>query len=321
MVIEFINPVQEHLQEVEARMRSRFNGNTSGLGVILEQFFRLRGMRLRPTLTLLFGQMFGAELDHLLDLAAATEMLHTATLIHDDLVDDTPVRHATKAINAAWPPLASVLAGDLVFAIAANLAADTKSVRVMEMFAETLATIVDGEISNLFGNQHEFDRDVYYRWLYGKTASIYELAAGAAAILSPVVDNEAVSTARQFGRNIGVAFQIVEDVLDFIGTQVDIGQPIGNDLRQGLLTLPTLKYFETHPEDPDLHSIINHNGHDEESLNRLIAAINASDAIDRSMHEAERLVQSSIDALTAFPDNLARQTLEELARYLLRRKK
>jgi len=135
MVIEFVDPVREHLQEVEERMRSRFNGNTSGLSIILEQFISLGGKRVRPTLTLLMGQLLGADLDRLLDLAAAIEMLHTATLIHDDLVDDAPMRRGMKTINADWPPVASVLAGDLVFAIAANLAADTKSVSVMEMFA------------------------------------------------------------------------------------------------------------------------------------------------------------------------------------------
>ncbi|MBL6983650.1 MAG: polyprenyl synthetase family protein [Anaerolineales bacterium] len=318
--MEFINPVQEHLQDVEDRMRSRFNGSASGLISILDQLICLGGKRLRPTVTLLMGKMLGADLDHLLDLAAAIEMLHTATLIHDDLVDDATLRRGEKTINATLPPVASVLAGDLVFAIAANLAAATKSVRVMEIFAETLATMVNGEITNLFDNKPGNDREMYFQWIYAKTASMFELATGAAAILSKA-DVEAISTARQFGREIGMAFQIVDDVLDFTGSPADIGKPVGNDLRQGVFTLPTLHYLETHPEDPDLRSVINRNGHDEESLNRLIAAINASDAVNQSMHEAERFVQSGLETLAVFPDILERQALEELTRFILSRTK
>ncbi|MBC8503744.1 MAG: polyprenyl synthetase family protein [Chloroflexi bacterium] len=318
--MEFINPVQEHLQDVEDRMRSRFNGSASGLISILDQLICLGGKRLRPTVTLLMGKMLGADLDHLLDLAAAIEMLHTATLIHDDLVDDATLMRGEKTINATLPPVASVLAGDLVFAIAANLAAATKSVRVMEIFAETLATMVNGEITNLFDNKPGNDREMYFQWIYAKTASMFELATGAAAILSKA-DVEAISTARQFGREIGMAFQIVDDVLDFTGSPADIGKPVGNDLRQGVFTLPTLHYLETHPEDPDLRSVINRNGHDEESLNRLIAAINASDAVNQSMHEAERFVQSGLETLAVFPDILERQALEELTRFILSRTK
>ncbi len=318
MVTEFINPVQEHLQDVEDRMRSCFNGNATGLISLLDQLISLGGKRLRPTVTLLMGKMLGADLDQLLDLAAAIEMLHTATLIHDDLVDDAPLRRGEKTINASLPPVASVLAGDLVFAIAANLAAATKSVSVMEIFAETLATMVNGEIKNLFDDQPAYDKDMYFQWIYAKTASMFELATGAAAILS-AADADAVKAARQFGRDIGMAFQIVDDVLDFTGSPHDIGKPVGNDLRQGMLTLPTLNYLEIHPEDPDLRSVINRNGHDEENLNRLIAAINASDAVDQSMHEAERFVQSGLQLLADFPDSAERRALEDLAKFILTR--
>lgn len=301
-------------------MRSRLNGNPSGLITVLDQFVRLGGKRVRPTLTILVGKMLGADFDRLLDLAAAIEMLHTATLIHDDLVDDASLRRGARTINATWPPAASVLAGDLVFAIAANLAADTKSVRVMEMFAETLAVIVNGEIAYLFDDRAAFDREAYYRWIYAKTASMFELATGAAAILSSAREEE-ISSARQFGREIGMAFQIVDDVLDFTGAQADIGKPVGNDLRQGTITLPTLHYHENCPDDPDMLSVIRRNGHDQESLDRLIAAINDSDAIDQSISEARVFIRSGLEALAVFPDTQERQALEELSRYILKRHK
>ena len=320
MVTKFINPVQEHLQDVEERMRSRFNGNASGLISILDQLISLGGKRLRPTVTLLLGKMLGADHDRLLDLAAAIEMLHTATLIHDDLVDNAPLRRGAKTLNATMPPVASVLAGDLVFAIAANLAAATKSVSVMEIFAETLATLVNGEITNLFENKSGFDREMYYQWIYSKTASMFELSTGAAAVLSPV-DADVVTAARHFGRNIGMAFQIVDDVLDFVGDPDLIGKSVGSDLRQGAITLPTIHYAESNPKDPDIVSVANRNGRDEVILERLVTAIKTSDAIEQSMAEAEVFVQLGLEELTKFPEGAERQALENLAEFILKRNK
>ena len=320
MVMEFINPVQEHLQDVEDRMRASFNGNSAGLIFLLDQLISLGGKRLRPTVTLLMGKMLGADIDRLLDLAAAIEMLHTATLIHDDLVDNVPLRRGEKTINATLPPAASVLAGDLVFAIAANLAAATKSVSVMEIFAETLATMVNGEITNLFENNSPFDRETYFEWIYGKTASMFELATGAAAILSMVREEE-ISAARHFGRQIGMAFQIVDDVLDFAGEQAQIGKPTGNDLRQGAITLPTIEYFEIHPNDPNLQFVVNRNGHDDEKLEQLIAAINASEAVEQSMLEAKKYIHRGLESLEIFPESVERLALENLAKYILNRNK
>ncbi len=319
MVTKFQNPIQEYLQEVETRMRARFNGHTSGLINVLDQLVSLGGKRVRPTLTILVGKMLGANLDQLLDLAAAIEMLHTATLIHDDLVDDASLRRGAKTINASWPPAASVLAGDLVFAIAANLAADTKSVSVMELFAETLAIIVNGEITYLFDDRSDFDQEKYYRWIYAKTASMFELATGAAALLSSA-DEEEIYSAREFGRQIGMAFQIVDDVLDFTGAQTEIGKPVGNDLRQGTITLPTLYYYKDFPDDPDILSVINRNGHDEHSLNRLISAISQSEAIEKSIREAHRFVELGLDALYELPEAPEQHALADLTRYIIDRK-
>jgi geranylgeranyl pyrophosphate synthase len=126
-----------------------------------------------------------------------------------------------------------------------------------------------------------------------------------------------VDTARKFGHEIGMAFQIIDDVLDFTGEQTTLGKPIGNDLRQGTITLPALYYLEAHPDDPTLISVVNRNGHTEASLERLIQAINRSAAIDRAIDEAESFVQNSLVTLEAFPNSPERQALAKIARKIV----
>ncbi|NJN44436.1 MAG: polyprenyl synthetase family protein, partial [Anaerolineae bacterium] len=221
-------------------------------------------------------------------------------------------------INANWTPAATVLTGDFIFARAARLAADTGSVTVMQLFAEALTTIVNGEISQYFRSKGIANREDYYQRIYAKTASMFELASEAAAVLSPV-DDHTIQLARRFGYEIGMAFQIVDDVLDFTGEQDRVGKPVGGDLRQGLITLPALYYFEGRPNDPDMRSVIERNGHNSNQLDRLINAIRESDAIDLSLEEADEYVQRGLNILEKFPFSPEREALTELASYIVRR--
>ena len=157
--LEYIQP---QLEVVEARMLAQLNRHPSELVSTLEQIIGMGGKRVRPRVTLLMGKVLGAHHENLLDLAAAVEMLHTATLVHDDLIDGALLRRGADTLNAQWTPAATVLAGDLVFAVAAQLAAATNSVDVMRMFAETLQIIVGGEIGNLF---RQPDESGYWRYL------------------------------------------------------------------------------------------------------------------------------------------------------------
>ncbi len=146
----FFTPVQEGLQEVEALLRSQSDGAHPDLGTALEHLLSSGGKRIRPALGLLTGQMLGAPHDKLITLAAAVELLHTATLVHDDLIDGALLRRGNPTLNARWSPPATVLTGDFIFARAAKLAADTDHLPLMKLFAETLAVIVNGELTQLF---------------------------------------------------------------------------------------------------------------------------------------------------------------------------
>jgi geranylgeranyl pyrophosphate synthase len=316
--INFLSSVQEHIDKVEELMQAQAQGHHSELGAALGHLLSSGGKRVRPAVTLLTGCMLGAKMEHLITLSAAIELLHTATLVHDDLIDGSLLRRGIPTLNANWSPAATVLTGDFIFARAAVLASQTKSVEVIEMFSETLATIVNGEIIQLFASKGLASREDYYSRIHAKTASMFELATSAAAILSPQ-GAAAVNCVSEYGYGIGMAFQIIDDVLDFTGEQVHLGKPVASDLRQGLITLPTLCYLENHPDDPDLKAILNGNRNDGKHLDRLAQSVRESGAIHQAMDEARQFVNKGLSALRQLPPNQERHALEELADYVVQR--
>ncbi len=299
-------------------MRDHSNGHHPDLQAALEHLLASGGKRMRPAVTLLTGGMLGAEHERLVTLAAAIELLHTATLVHDDLIDGALLRRGIPTINARWSPAATVLAGDYIFARAAELSAETNSVEVMKIFAATLATIVSGEITQMFSSKGVISREDYYRRIYAKTASLFSTATQSAAMISPV-EGACVEAMRVYGYEVGMAFQIVDDILDFTGEQATVGKPVASDLRQGLVTLPAIYYHETYPEDPDMQALLAGAYHDGERMNRLVASIRMSGAIPQAMDEARQYVRRGIQALTPLPRTPERDALCEVAEYIVDR--
>lgn len=313
-------PVQEDIHAIEALILSQTNGYQQDLKAALTHLLSSGGKRMRPTLTIFAGRLLGADKDRLLTMAAAIELLHTATLVHDDLIDGSLLRRGIPTLNARWTPGATVLTGDFLFARAANLATLTHSIPVIRLFSETLSTIVNGEISQMFNNRCQINRDDYYARIYAKTASLFETSAASAAMLSPV-DQTVVEKMSKFGFNLGMAFQIVDDILDFTADQATIGKPVGGDLRQGLVTLPTILYAEHHPEDGAIELLRKGECVDRESqLNALIEAIRTSDAPHLAFAEARQFIERAIDTMQSLPDRDERTRLVQLAEYIVDRK-
>ncbi len=316
--VNFFDPVQELMLRVEECMHSQADNHHPDLGAALDHLLSSGGKRVRPAVALLTGGMFGGDEERLVTLAASIEMLHTATLVHDDLIDGALLRRGIATLNAQWTPAATVLTGDFIFALAARMAAETDSMAVMRLFAQTLATIVNGEIVQMFSSRGVASRENYEQRIYAKTASMFELATAAAALLSPV-DKMVVEQARAYGYAIGMAFQIMDDILDFTGEQATVGKPVASDLRQGLVTLPALYYLQSRPDDADMDCVLSEAYCNDAVMNRLVEAIRQSGAIEQAMDEARRYVQRGLDLLAGMPDNIERQALEELARYIVDR--
>jgi len=315
---ELFAPVQEGLAAVEARLRQADQDQHQSLATATERLLNAGGKRIRPAICLMTASIFEANLDRCVSLAAAVEMMHTATLVHDDLIDGAASRRGVPTLNADWPADAIVLAGDYLFARAASLIAQTNHPRLIELFAQTLMIIVNGEIKQRFSGRGCINRDDYYERIYAKTAAMFVLATEAAATLGEA-DQASLEALSEFGRQVGMAFQIVDDTLDFIGTPEQIGKPVGNDLRQGLFTLPALYYVQAHPDDPDVRALLNGNARDPGTISRVVAAVRTSGAIDETLREARAFVARGQLALERLPSSPYVATLSAVSRYIVDR--
>ncbi|MHC1784882.1 MAG: polyprenyl synthetase family protein [Anaerolineaceae bacterium] len=316
----FLNLAQEDLNQVDNLIRSQADGHHSDLGSALDLLLSAGGKRVRPILTIITGKMLGAPNRQLNTLAAAIELLHTATLVHDDLIDGALLRRGAATLNSQWSPGATVLTGDFLFASAAKLAADTECVPVIKLFSKTLTVIVNGEITQLFDRQNPTNLDGYYQRIYAKTASLFETCTTSAAIIGGS-DEKTTSDLGRFGREIGMAFQIVDDILDFTADQTTIGKPVGNDLRQGVITLPTILFCQQMPQHPVVQFMKsdgkpeNHPG-----LDALIDEIRSSDVIHDAFQVAQEHVNRGLEIIQAIPESPERLALEDMANYLVDRK-
>jgi geranylgeranyl pyrophosphate synthase len=316
--VTFISPVQTQLQLVEARLQSQADDRHPDLRAALGQILAAGGKRIRPTITLLVGNMLGASESRLVTLGAAMELLHTATLVHDDLIDGSLLRRGMPTLNARWSPAATVLTGDFLFARAAQLAADTDHLPLMKLFAETLAVIVNGELTQMFSARGVIDRENYAQRIYAKTASLFEMTSRAAAMISPV-NESTIEAMRKFGYETGMAFQIVDDILDFTGEQSTVGKPVGSDLLNGLVTLPAIYYAEACPDDENVKSLRDGGWGNQERMQRLVESIRKTDAVKKAMEEAKQHAAHALQTLEDFESSPERDGLENLVKYIVDR--
>ena len=314
------NLVRPQMMIVEEKLRHLPDIQPPALREAVQRIVASGGKRIRPVISLLIAGMMGQKDNpRAIDLASAVEMLHTATLVHDDLIDGSLVRRGAATLNAAWTPAATVLTGDYLFSVAAGLASSTNSVRVMSIFSDTLGVIVGGELQQQFTDfALRATRDDYYRRIYNKTASMFVLAGTATGVICDATD-EQFTALHDYGRDLGIAFQVMDDVLDFTGEQSSVGKPVGSDLRRGLITLPVISYIEKHG-DAGLECALRGEC-DPQTYDHIITQIRESDAIEFSLDEAEGIAQNARQALMIFPGNAYREALLDLVDYTLQRKK
>ncbi len=316
----FFNPVQEGIREVENLMRSQAgNDHHPDLRAALEHLLLAGGKRIRPNIVFLVGNLFNAQHERLVTLAAAIEMLHTATLVHDDLIDGSLLRRGIPTLNARWSPAATVLTGDFLFGRAAKLAAETDSLPLMKLFAETLTIIVNGELTQMFAAKGIIDRKNYYNRIYAKTGSLFELSVLAAALLG-TDDQASLLSMKTYGCEIGLAFQIMDDVLDFTGEQATIGKPVGSDLLNGLVTLPAIYYAESYPDDQGVRLLADGGWGNPDKMEILIKSIQSSKAIRYAIDEANEHVEKALAAIKRFESPaIEYQALVDLAHFIVDR--
>lgn len=283
---------------------------------LVEGLINTGGKRLRPLLLLLAAKGFTYDLDRAVTAAAGVELLHTASLVHDDNIDRAALRRGVPTLNTHLSAGAVILIGDYLFAQSAILAAATESTRVVAIFASTLADICDGQLRETL-DAHRLTQDLvdYEKRIYGKTAALFAGAAEMGAVIGRAPDL-AAQQLRAFGRDVGMAFQIIDDVLDLReGTQI-LGKPAGNDLRQGVITLPVMLFLQQiAPQSPDGQAIEAIVAGDETSdtvINDLVVRIRQSGVLDESEMQAMRYTEQARHRIDVVPDEDTRDFLVDI---------
>ncbi len=287
--------MRPELDRVEARLESAAHVDFPGVAELVLGLVQSGGKRLRPLVLLLAGRTFDADVETLVTAGAGVELLHTASLVHDDTVDRAALRRGRPTLNSVLPNGAVIMLGDFLFAQSAMLAAATDSPRVVRVFASTLADICDGQLREMFG-AHRLDQtqQEYEKRIYGKTASLFAGAAEMGAIIGSSSEAD-ICALRQYGADVGMAFQIVDDVLDLREGEQQLGKPAGHDLTQGTVTLPTIIYAAGLAPDSSamtrLTEVVNGDTPDQVDIDRLVQDIRDSGALE-----------AALDVATAFAD-------------------
>lgn len=246
---DIYGPIRGGLVEVERQINDLAHSDLPTLTELLQHVLGQSGKKLRPALTLLVGTAQSSDLKPLIPMATAVELFHTATLVHDDTVDKSALRRGKPTVSTKWGGSTAVLFGDYLFAVSAELASTTGDLRVVRLFAQTLRTVSSGELrQNFLKLDLSQCRKRYYDNIACKTAALFVLATESAAILSGAPDR-IVEACRDYGYNLGMAFQVVDDILDFVGAEADLGKPVGADLARGIVTLPVILAIERNPKD------------------------------------------------------------------------
>lgn len=316
---QLYGPIAEDLVLVEDLLESAKRVDIFALRKMLEHALESRGKRLRPALVLLAGTFGEYDLNKLVPLGTAIELLHTASLVHDDVIDGADNRRGKPTANSLFNNALTVLLGDFLFANAAEMVTRTGSLKVTRLFALTLMKMTSGELDQ---DTAAFDvgRDVqsYLSRIGGKTASLVENATEGGAVLAGCSEED-VESLRSYGYNLGMAFQIVDDILDFQGTEELMGKPVGSDLKEGTITLPTLLYLQSANREDVVRKFLETEKDRESYLQDAIKKITNSSAMIESQKFAEDYVTRARTALQSLPNNDGRERLEGLGDYVLER--
>ena len=316
-------PVLDGLESVDAKLRglaSQASAAPEDLRPLLDYVAESGGKRIRPAVTLLASHSYPHDPEKLVLMASAVELLHLATLIHDDTVDDSSTRRGRATVSNVWGHHVSVLFGDYVFATSATFVCDTENMRIMRRFSETIMELASGELIEYFGayDPHQA-RELYDDRIYRKTASLFCTAGESGAVLAGAPEDE-VQAMRSYAYNIGMAFQVGDDLLDFQGDESSMGKPVGSDLLNGVLTLPTILLMERYPGENPVESFFRDRDNPDK-LQRVLDMINNSSIVSDCQGVVRDYCSRAAVELQALPRGEARQSLAALAEYVCDRQR
>ena len=308
------------MRGMDAVIEQRLSSEVVLIGQISRYIVAAGGKRLRPALLLLLCGALGYKGEQRLNLAAVVEFIHTATLLHDDVVDESTLRRGRETANEAFGNPASVLVGDFLYSRAFQMMVDAGDMRIMRTLAEATNVIAEGEVQQLM-NMHDasLSEEDYVRVIRSKTAKLFEASARLAALLSQSPP-EVEAACADYGQALGTAFQVIDDVLDYDGDVAEMGKNLGDDLREGKVTLPLIIAMQrgTEQERQTLQQAIKTGG--TEKMAEIVAIVQRTGALDATRASAAVEAQRAVDALSVLPDTPYREALLKLASQLLGRR-
>lgn len=332
------SPVSKEVDELNDRLLNRISPDSHSLCSILQNIFSAGGKRLRPAVSFLVFRALEANRevlhenseDKLFLVAEIAELIHTASLVHDDIIDNSLVRRGAPTTNSKWDNAITVISGDFMFARAAVNLAKVDLNRIVEIFAVVLENLCSGEIRQVEQKYNtETTWDYYLMKTYNKTASLFEASAEAVTELFPLSEQEskAITT---YGRNIGMAFQIIDDILDFTSDEETLGKPAGADIKEGQINIPLLYAFDILKyQDPEKLEYIKARIKSiptaetpisvETTINEAIRICKETGAIDKSYEKAIEYVKEAVGGLSFLPDSEYKESLVKLAEFVIRR--
>lgn len=323
--IDIEKELDSEVEEVSKVLVEAASLNFPMLSGLLQAVIKAGGKRLRPRLSLLAARLAGNDLQNerlkMLQISAAVEMLHTASLVHDDTLDEALVRRGAATLNSALDSKTVILVGDYLFAQSAILITRPGNPRAVQIFAECLAVICDGELTQMFSKRRwKQTKEEYYKRIYSKTAVLFATACELGAVMS-YASEDTIAKMRRFGHLLGMAFQIADDIIDFQPVEVT-GKMTGGDLRQGIVTLPTMYFFEMGKlEDIEfVKQLVEHENASDADIERAVNAIRNSGAFSRAYDEAQDFIVRAKELLQDFPPSDAKSAMLRIADFALERK-
>lgn len=306
------------MSAVDKVIRSRLNSDVVLIRTIGEYIISAGGKRIRPAMLLMMAKALGYEgsLHHL--MAAVIEFIHTSTLLHDDVVDESDMRRGAATANAVFGNAASVLVGDYLYSRSFEMMVEADSMRIMQIMSEATTVIAEGEVLQLL-NVHDsnVDFDRYMNVIKSKTAKLFEAATRVAAVLAGA-DKETEQQAALYGTHVGTAFQVIDDVLDYSGSAEDLGKNVGDDLREGKPTLPLIRVMQV--GTPEQKALIRHAIEEGDGdFERVAEAIRSTDAIEYTKSIAKEQADIAIAALDSLAESPYKQSLKDLVTFSLAR--
>ncbi|GHG88904.1 polyprenyl synthetase family protein [Pseudodonghicola xiamenensis] len=314
--------LSEEMAAVDRLIRARMHSDHAPrIPEITAHLVEAGGKRLRPMLTLAAAKLSGYQGEHHIGLATAVEFIHTATLLHDDVVDESEKRRGRPTANLLWDNKSSVLVGDYLFSRSFQLMVETGSLRVLEILSNASATISEGEVLQMTAaTDLRTDESVYLQVVRGKTAALFSAATEAGGVIAQASETE-VKALFDYGDALGIAFQIADDLLDYQGDSSATGKNVGDDFRERKLTLPVIKAVaKATPEEHAFWKRTIEKGQQEDGdLDQALALMAKYDTLTATRRDAEAWAKKAQAALTALPDHEIRDMLHDLSAYVVSR--